>query len=36
MGSDMDVPTYRLRITDVPELTSVTPAGDSHRDRDDD
>jgi hypothetical protein len=36
MGSDMDVPTYRLRITDVPELTTVTPAGDSHRDRDDD
>jgi hypothetical protein len=32
---DETVPVYQLQITDVPELTSVTPARDSHRDRDD-
>jgi hypothetical protein len=33
---DEAVPVYQLQVTDVPELTSVTPARESHRDRDDD
>jgi hypothetical protein len=33
---DLTVPRYVLEVTDVPELTSVTPARESDRDGDDD
>ena len=33
---DESVPVYTLQITDVPELTSVTPAGETDRDGNDD
>ena len=33
---DLSVPVYALQITDVPELTSVTPARESDRDGDND